>query len=603
MDPSYLSKEDSSQDEISNNNTFPHENYEICNEYEEDSYLPEIWDDHPKHNEIKFEPIYFKKAETMIDWSLLVKDNDNLIADIMDMPHPDDAEVIDMSCVNEHLQVGSEIDVEPTIIQRETQCTNYYLEHSNKEPPFTKEDVVNQIIHMPEVKSNTTAKESDKFHNTHTKTSELQKEQDIIEGTASDRTTGAYSPQNKKDDSNDLTTRNIEDCVDHLLLSKMEIIYEEEEPHENGISDLDILVDKILQTEAEGEELDEKNKGYNLLENMGWQRGEGVGTGMKYPLGHENGRLNGDKRTLGAPPLEQIRKRKPRTWPSTESIKHHADLHTVCKVPEPSDSDSWLYGMEVANSENTPIGKEISSQHVPITIGTQKFLALIDTGASVSVLPARILDSHPKEKYQQIRTNIKGIGNTNLRSAGQIISDCLIGQVRFYNQKFVILEESDLPVEAVIGLDIILKNELIIDPHKNIMTNNSGVEIKLINKYKSTYKKGKLFVAEETNIPPLSRRFILGKVLDPFWENKNVLFYKDIEENLPDGVLLGRCINTIVNNEMIIPVINATNDPIIISKECQIGEIKILQTIDAEGDSEEFFWMDQRETEAGKCRN
>ena len=583
--------------------------------YEEDSYLADTYlEPTDTQAEITFDPICFKKGNNLVDWALLIEDNNKLISDIIDIDNIDPVEnennpiEIFPNLINNTENLGS--TESNTWEGKHLQDIDFFPNNQSNEPSMMIE---NQYIHCRNEESSLDLEqnvtEPDRFE-PHSKLKETQNPEptNLVHETvigATRQPSAQFTPisdtsNNPKECQPIINTNyaipetevqgdnmNENDCINDLVVHHLETIQEDEK---EDMSNLDILVD-LIEKEAEGEKIDSSNKGFELLESMGWTPGEGIGRkpGIKVPIGQTDIRTKGDKRPVGAPVCSP-RKQKAQRWQSPNAIKNRIEEFTEAHRPL-QEGESWYFGQW---EDNDRTKSQINSLYAEMKLWDQTILALIDTGASTSVLTSGILKHCPEGSFQPNNTDIKGIGNASIKTLGLITADCKIDNLDLSNQKFLVVNDKELPVEAVLGLDLLIKNQLTIDPIEGYLySKDTDNRIRLIPKYKyTTCNTSLIYLAEETTIPSFSRTYILGKSPYDCWEEKDVLFDKKPDDDFPEGVLMGRCVGTMQDQQILIPIINTNHEPIVINPGCKLGELTAVEVKENKGETEKMMWLE-----------
>ena len=351
---------------------------------------------------------------------------------------------------------------------------------------------------------------------------------------------------------------------------KLEPIKEEAEEQK---SNLDHLVDLIDSTEVEGKELGEENIGFKMLKEMGWSQGRGIGKneqGRPFPVHITQ---KNDRRGLGA----------------QGNLEPGKDKQKV----------EWVLGTESLNyikGDYLYDNKRVLSYFIDLKIQGVSIRALVDTGASVSVLTTSVLRKCPGLKIQETQSEIKGIGNICLKVGGTVNTEVVLGNRKYEKESFVILNATELPVEAVLGLSFLKKNNIILDLGNEELRTKEGHIIKLIPKFRKQIAKAtEVFLAEETIIPAFSRKYMLGEVGNKIWEGEEVVFYmKEEEKELEaQGCLLGKCVNEIQQGNILIPVINFTREDLNFRRGQFLGRICSLAPRTHNDEVEEgFLWAE-----------
>lgn len=349
-------------------------------------------------------------------------------------------------------------------------------------------------------------------------------------------------------------------------------------------SDLDLLVECIDNLDTEGQELNKENSGFRLLEKLGWKPGTGLGKGGKgrhFPL---NLKGQKDRLGLGARKGNRLRPQK-----------------TSNKVRE-----QWVLGTETLyyiQGKDVELKKEqrILSYFTEVKIGGCVIRALVDTGASISVLTTAVVEKCPGLVLEKTRNEIKGIGNVKLKVGGLVCSDISINGREFTQETFAVLDSEQLPVEAVLGLSFFRNNNILLDLGQGMLI-GEGMRAKLIPKYrKKSVRSVPVYLAEDTIVPKRCQLLLLGEIKEKNLEGKDVMFSnKGLSPSWNEGgMLLGKSIDKVKQGQILLPLINTLEEVITITKGTLLGEIDSLSpnTIELGETIEEGFMWAELESE------
>ena len=343
-------------------------------------------------------------------------------------------------------------------------------------------------------------------------------------------------------------------------------------------TDLDRLVECLESLESEGQELNKENLGYRMLKTMGWVEGTGLGSksqGKPFPL-----HLTGQRDRLG---LGASREEGPKSQIDPNKVEWVLGSETLCYI-KGKDVDERTEG-------------RILSYFIELKIGGCVVKALLDTGASISVLTTGVLEKCPELIVRETQNEIKGIGNVKLKVGGVVCSDILIKGKTYKGETFAVLNSEELPVEAVLGLSFFRKNNIMLDLGKGMLWGDDGLGVRLIPKYhKKSLRKVPVYLAEDTLVPKRCQLLLLGEIKEKGLEDRDVMFDNGINLHWnQDGMCLGKSINKIKQGKILVPLINISEDVINLNKGTLLGEIDSLSpnVIESEETVEEgFLWAE-----------
>ena len=364
-------------------------------------------------------------------------------------------------------------------------------------------------------------------------------------------------------------------CLETVFYNKhsLETIPEER-------SNLDRLVECMDSLDTEGQELNNENRGFRLLKKLGWETGTGLGRrgqGRHFPI-----HLKGQKDRLGLGATREERFSPP-------------DILNGAR-------EEWVLGNEtlcyIQGKNDERREQRVVSYFTEFKIAGCVIRALIDTGASISVLTTSVIEKCPGLVLEETRNEIKGIGNVKLKVGGLVCSDIsIMGQI-FPGEKFAVLDSEELPVEAVLGLSFFRNNNILLDLGKGMLLGEGGLRVKLIPKYhKKSLRKVPVYLAEDTCVPKRCQLLLLGEIKEIDLEGRDVMFSN---KGLPqswneEGMLLGKSIDRVKQGQILLPLINTLEVAIKINKGTLLGEVDSLAPNTTElGDTieEGFLWAE-----------
>ena len=231
------------------------------------------------------------------------------------------------------------------------------------------------------------------------------------------------------------------------------------------------------------------------------------------------------------------------------------------------------------------------SYFADINIANTKVRALVDCGASCSVLSAAVVSSSGElaDRCQPTSKTIRGVGNHQIPMLGIVTSGVSIGEMEA-TLNFAVVEADRLPVSAIIGNDFLHTYGVVIDMGAGMLT-VGGRTIKLIPKYaKNRRSKFKANFSETIQIPPRSKILVVAQT-DATCGAEDAGVYLDPARTDDSESLFGRSVSDIQNGEILVPVLNPSLVSVKIEKGDLAGDVYILPTgkVDAVGQFEEGY--------------
>lgn len=151
--------------------------------------------------------------------------------------------------------------------------------------------------------------------------------------------------------------------------------------------------------------------------------------------------------------------------------------------------------------------------YVNVQLGDRKYLALLDSGANISVASSKLLDIDFGLKNRLAPCNIetvKGIGNVNVRIVGQAHCNLQIdGGISLKPQNLYFVE-GDMSVPIILGMDFLVANSILMDASKFkvYQHNHGGSTVQLPLCVTMIGKPSDAFCKAAVSIGPRERKII-----------------------------------------------------------------------------------------------
>ena len=184
--------------------------------------------------------------------------------------------------------------------------------------------------------------------------------------------------------------------------------------------------------------------------------------------------------------------------------------------------------------------------------------ALIDSGASISVLSTSMLQQ-PEELISKCVESTKsmiGIGSSRIAIEATLVTELKVGNTQFEEVKFAVVEEDKLPVDAILGMNFLHGNNIILDLGKGKLIHDTQEEQLLCKYARQQPRDIPAYVLKEVRVPPRCQIVVqlqlMGKV-----EPNQLLFIEPIIDPRSDGgIVSGRAVCENKLGVVKIPVMN-----------------------------------------------
>ena len=253
-------------------------------------------------------------------------------------------------------------------------------------------------------------------------------------------------------------------------------------------------------------------------------------------------------------------------------------------------SSNWLFPQEETTNTCSSNKANLISYFVEITLGQVRLRALVDSGASCSVLSSAVLDrcQHLWKKCLDTEKTVKGVGNVAIPITATLNSDVGIEKIE-PNLNFAIVDANRLPVDAILGNNFLYEYSAIIDMGTGHMT-VGGDTIKMIPKYAKNKVVGyQAHTVTDVTIPARSKMLIEAYTAARQESGDGGLFLEPCqaqvgtegdEDQSGDGdeyrVFFGRSLSSGDQQKILVPVLNPSCKDIRIKTNTLVGSAYIV---------------------------
>ena len=222
------------------------------------------------------------------------------------------------------------------------------------------------------------------------------------------------------------------------------------------------------------------------------------------------------------------------------------------------------------------------SYFVEIQLGPLRVRALVDSGASCSVLSSAVVNKaeHLRLQCRSTRKTVKGVGNLEIPIHSTVFTSVGIGSLKTY-LRFAVVEASSLPVDAILGNNFLHPMGAIIEMGSGYLCIHNK-RIKMEGKY-SNKPSGCLAIAGESCVIPARTKAIVkvkisgqaresrGELGDDPQNTLQVMIEPMEEAGLEPGLFVGRSLSNEKEGTALAVIMNTTNVPATIDRNTQVG--------------------------------
>ena len=202
--------------------------------------------------------------------------------------------------------------------------------------------------------------------------------------------------------------------------------------------------------------------------------------------------------------------------------------------------------------------KRVMSYFAEIIIEGVKVKALIDSGASVSILATSVVGRSAKLMNGCVEStkSIKGLGNTKIGIEALLTTDVKIGKAQFGEVNFAVVESDQLPVDAILGMNFLYDKGIVLDMGRGKIIYGTQEESLLCKHARPQPKDIPAYLKNEVRLPPRCRTIVHLELAGEGGTEQTLLVEPYEEVELEEGVYRGRSICKSRNGKVQIPIIN-----------------------------------------------
>ena len=232
------------------------------------------------------------------------------------------------------------------------------------------------------------------------------------------------------------------------------------------------------------------------------------------------------------------------------------------------DREERLYMLEA--------GKNLLSYFADVTIGPIKVRALIDSGASCSVLSSAIIKNSQELLSSCVETEktVRGVGNLSIRMEATVNTNLVLGNTKA-KLNFAVVDSLRLPVDAIIGNNFLHEYGAVIDMGRGEIGINGEV-IKLVPKYAKSKKMTSLTHVCNTIVIPARSKMIIETSTNTTPDQNDAGSFFEPDQSNDTGLLFGRSLSIQKEGKVLIPVLNSSLDNIELNKGTCVGKVYLV---------------------------
>ena len=214
--------------------------------------------------------------------------------------------------------------------------------------------------------------------------------------------------------------------------------------------------------------------------------------------------------------------------------------------------------------------QDLMSYFIEVRLGQVKVRALIDSGASCSVLSSAVVER--AEQLKALRKysgkSVRGVGNLEIPIASTITTAVQIGSIKT-NIRFAVVTAEALPVDAILGCNFLHPMQAVIEMGSGFLS--IGKErVRMEGKFvRRRSVASKVVVANTFIVPQRSKALVRGYTETRQCDGKGL--FVEPEGECEEGLFVGRTLSQESQGMVLVQVLNPTNNEIIIEKGKVIG--------------------------------
>ena len=242
----------------------------------------------------------------------------------------------------------------------------------------------------------------------------------------------------------------------------------------------------------------------------------------------------------------------------------------------PCEEDGSILAISNESPSMQEDGHNLTSYFAEVMIGPVKVRALVDSGASCSVLSSAIVKSSQQllDSCVETEKTVRGVGNLCIRMEATLRTSLLVGNTKA-KLNFAVVDSQRLPVDAIIGNNFLHTYGVIIDMGQGIMDVN-GEPIKLIPKFSKIKKMvSPAYVCNDIIIPARSKMVIVSSTNTTSDESDGGAFFEPCQNN-ESGIWYGRSLSIQKDGKILVQVMNPLPEEVKLKAGTYMGGVFLI---------------------------
>lgn len=224
-----------------------------------------------------------------------------------------------------------------------------------------------------------------------------------------------------------------------------------------------------------------------------------------------------------------------------------------------------------------------------VELYSRKVFFLVDTGSSLSLISEDVFKSLPVNLVlEELDTSLTTADGDLLSVQGKTNVTLLFGS-REFTTSVVVAKLGGL--SGIIGLDFLVKYDVLIDASNGILHSHHFGEIPLLRENRLQNRCARIHLAETVSVPGGSEMFVQGKITDKFPPDIEALIEPDLDNRVGNRILMAKSVVNTNGLDVTFSVFNPTKETIILKKNAKVAS---LQTIDSVWDCEHTQYEEPR---------
>ena len=227
---------------------------------------------------------------------------------------------------------------------------------------------------------------------------------------------------------------------------------------------------------------------------------------------------------------------------------------------------------------------------VPIRIFGQNVLAVIDTGAEVTVMCERLLKSLPTNECTDLSESrislIAAESSKTIKTSGKLLTDIIIGNNHLKWPVYIAPIQDDI----LLGCDLFDAYDMTLSMKSGLLVNGEWIECEIV---RSPSKLARIYLSEDTTNPPYTELLTMGKMdkrsfLDhTYGITEPLILDTDLEIDQGHCVTIARAVVEPSSKGIPVRLLNSTSESIKLNAGDEIAELHPVEGLVALGEKED----------------